>query len=286
LRSGFVAIAGRPNVGKSTLVNALCGTKVAIVSDKPQTTRRRIRGVLHGSDFQLVLVDLPGFQRPRDALTEHMQRTVEESLADVDGVLLVLDCRDRIGSGDRFVARRIFEIGVPVVIVLNKVDGMKPPEIAAQIESAASLGGFESLHPVSALTGDGLGPLLHDIVALLPEGPEYFPADQRSDVPVEVQAAEIVREKVLELTHEEVPHAVSVEVEELGDRVMRAFVYVETQSQKQIVVGKGGRMIREIGVRARPELEALLERNIFLDLHVKVKARWRRDERTLEQMGL
>jgi GTP-binding protein Era len=286
MKSGFVGVAGRPNVGKSTLVNALCGGKVAIVSDKPQTTRRRIRGVVNGPDHQLVLVDLPGFQRPRDPLTEHMQRTVDTSLEDVDAVAFVLDGRGRIGGGDRFVAERVFGLGVPVVIVLNKVDRMKPEEIAAQIDAASRLGDFHALHPVSARTGSGMDALLEELVALLPEGPAYFPADQRSDLPVEVQVAEIVREKALELTREEIPHAVSVEVEELGEKAVRAIVYVETESQKGIVVGKAGRMIREIGVRARPEIELLLGRPLYLELQVKVKQRWRSDERMLEQLGL
>lgn len=286
MRSGFVAVAGRPNVGKSTLVNQLCGGKVAIVSDKPQTTRRRIRGVVHGDDHQLVLVDLPGFQRPLDALTERMQRTVDESLADVDAAVLVLDGRGRIGGGDRFVAERVFGLGVPVVIALNKVDRMKPGEIAAQIESASRLGDFHALHPVSALTGSGVDALRDELVGLLPEGPAYYPPEQRSDLPVEVQVAEIVREKALDLTREEVPHAISVEVQELGEKVVRALVYVETASQKGIVVGKAGSMIREIGVRARPEIEGLLGHQVFLELQVKVKDRWRRDERMLEQLGL
>jgi len=286
VKSGFVAVAGRPNVGKSTLVNALCGGKVAIVSDKPQTTRRRIRGILNGDGYQLVLVDLPGFQRPLDSLTEHMQRTVDQSLEDVDAAIVVLSARERIGGGDRFVAERVFGLGVPVVIALNKVDRVKPAEIAAQIEAAAALGDFHALHPVSARTGSGVPELREELVGLLSEGPAYFPVDQQSDLPVEVQAAEIVREKALALTREEVPHAISVEVEELGEKVVRAVVYVETESQKGIVVGKGGRVVREIGVRARPELEALLGRRIFLELQVKVKARWRSDERMLEQLGL
>jgi GTP-binding protein Era len=286
VKSGFVAVAGRPNVGKSTLVNALCGGKVAIVSDKPQTTRRRIRGIVNGDDHQLVLVDLPGFQRPLDPLTEHMQRTVDASLEDVDATVIVLDGRQRIGGGDRFVAKRVFGLGVPVVIVLNKVDRMKPEEIAAQIDAASKLGDFHALHPVSARTGTGVDELRDELVGLLPEGPAYFPTDQRSDLPVEVQVAEIIREKALALTREELPHALSVEVEELGDKVARAVVYVETQSQKGIVVGKGGHVVREIGVRARPELEALLGRKIFLELQVKVKEKWRSDERMLEQLGL
>jgi GTPase len=286
VKSGFVGVAGRPNVGKSTLVNTLCGGKVAIVSDKPQTTRRRIRGIVNGDAYQLVLVDLPGFQRPLDPLTEHMQRTVDESLEDVDAAVLVLDGRERIGGGDRFVAERLFGLGVPVVIVLNKVDRMKPGEIAAQIEIASRLGDFHALHPVSARTASGVAELLDELVGLLPEGPAYFPTDQRSDLPLEVQVAEMVREKALELTREEVPHAISVEVDELGEKVVRAILYVETESQKGILVGKGGRTVREIGSRARPELELLLGRRIYLELQVKVKKRWRSDERMLEQLGL
>jgi GTPase len=286
VKSGFVAVAGRPNVGKSTLVNALCRIKVAIVSDKPQTTRRRIRGIVTGGDFQLVLVDLPGFQRPRDRLTEHMQRTVDDSLSDVDGVLLVLDASTRIGGGDHSVAERVFELGVPVVIALNKVDRIEPAAIASQIEVASKLGEFEELHPVSGRTGDGVDALRTDLCALLPEGPAYFPPEQRSDLPLEVEVAEVIREKALDLTREEVPHSLSVETVELGHKVVGAVLYVETQSQKQIVIGKGGKLVREIGVRARPELEALLGHAIYLDLQVKVRQRWRRDERMLARLGI
>ena len=286
MKSGFVAVAGRPNVGKSTLVNALCGAKVAIVSDKPQTTRRRIFGVANGDDYQLVLVDMPGFQRPRDPLTEHMQRTVDHSFDDVDAVLLVVDCRDRIGAGDRFVAQRVFALGVPVVIALNKVDRLKPGHVASQMATAAGLGDFLALHPVSAKTGDGVAELREELVALLPDGPAYFAADTRTDLPLEVQIAELVREKALAVTREEVPHAVSVEVEAVEDSVVRVALYVETQSQKQIVVGRGGRVVREIGTRARPEIEALLGRGVFLDLQVKVRPHWRRDEAMLERLGI
>ena len=318
MKSGFVAVAGRPNVGKSTLVNALCGGKVAIVSDKPQTTRRRIFGIANGDGHQLVLADLPGFQRPRDPLTEHMQRTVDASFEDVDAVLFVLDARDRIGAGDRFIAQRVFSLGVPVVIALNKVDRLKPGHIATQMQTGAALGPFQALHPVSALTGDGVeelkaeligllleGPLYfpaeqrtdlsleaqvaelrRELVQLLPEGPQYYPPEQRTDLSVEEQVAELVREKAIQLTREEVPHAITAEVEELEEKVVRASVYVETDSQKQILVGKGGAMVREIGVRARPEIEALLGRHVFLDLQVKVRPKWRRDERMLERLGL
>jgi GTP-binding protein Era len=286
VKSGFVAVAGRPNVGKSTLVNALSGSKVAITSDKPQTTRRRIAGVANGDDYQLVLVDLPGFQRPRDPLTEHMQRTVDHAFEDVDAVLFVLSARERIGAGDRFIAKRLFALGVPVVIALNKVDRLKPGHIATQMDTASKLGDFHALHPVSAKTRDGVAELREELVALLPEGPAYFPDDQRTDLPVEAQVAELIREKALELTREEVPHAISVEVEELGEKVVRASLYVETESQKQIVVGRGGSVVREIGVRARPEIEALLGHAVFLELQVKVRPKWRRDERLLERLGI
>lgn len=281
-----MAVAGRPNVGKSTLVNALTGRKVAIVSDKPQTTRRRIVGIANGSDYQLVLADLPGFQRPRDPLTEHMQRTVDASLEDVDGVLFVVDARERIGAGDRFIAQRVFSLGVPVVIAVNKVDRLKPGHIASQMQSAAQLGEFHALHPVSAKTGDGVAALREELVGLLPEGPLYYPPEQRTDLSLEAQVAELVREQALRLTREEVPHAITVEVEELGEKVVRANLYVETESQKQILVGKRGSMVRQIGSGARPEVEALLGRRIFLDLQVKVRPRWRRDEAMLERLGI
>ena len=286
MRSGFVAVAGRPNVGKSTLVNALCGGKVAIVSDKPQTTRRRIFGIANGDDYQLVLADLPGFQRPRDALTEHMQRTVDAAVQEVDAVLLVLDARQRIGAGDRFVAQRVFALGVQVVIALNKVDRLRAGQIAEQMQRAAELGDFHALHPVSAKTTDGVAELRRELVDLLPDGPAYFERELRTDLPLEAQVAELVREKALHLTREELPHAITVEVEELGEGVVRATLYVETESQKQIVVGRGGSIVREIGTRARPEIEALLGRHVFLDLRVKVKAKWRRDEALLERLGI
>ncbi len=281
-----MAVAGRPNVGKSMLVNALCGGKVAIVSDKPQTTRRRIFGIANGDDHQLVLADLPGFQRPLDPLTEHMQRTVEAAFEDVEGVLFVLSARERIGAGDRFIARRVFRIGVPVVIALNKVDRLKPGHVATQMDAASRLGDFHALHPVSAKTRDGVAALRDELVALLPEGPLYFPQKQRTDLPVDVQIAELVREQALRLTKDELPHAITVEVEEIEERVVRADVFVETESQKQIVIGKGGSMIREIGKGARPEIELLLGHPVFLELRVKVKPRWRRDETVLERLGI
>lgn len=286
MRSGFVAVAGRPNVGKSTLVNALCGDKVAITSTVPNTTRRRIHGVVNGDDWQLVLVDLPGFQRPMDALTERMQETVDGSMEDVDAVLLVVSARDRIGAGDRFVARRVFALGVPVIIVVNKIDRLKHGHVASQMKTAATLGDFHALHPVSAKTRDGIGELRDDLVSLLPEGPAYFPRETATDLPLEERVAEAIREQALHLTREEVPHAVTVVVQEIGERDVDAVLYVETESQKGILVGKRGSMVREIGTRARPEVEALVGRPLFLRLVVKVRPKWRRDPRELERLGL
>jgi len=286
MRCGVVVVAGRPNVGKSTLVNALTGDKVAITSTVPNTTRRRIFGVANGPEWQLVLADLPGFQRPMDTLTERMQETVESSFEDVDAVLLVLSARERIGAGDRFVARRVFALGVPVVIALNKIDRLKHGHVASQMKAAATLGDFHALHPVSAKVRDGIDELRDDLVLLLPEGPALFPRDQQTDLTVVERVAEVIREKALHLTRDEVPHALTVEVEELDERRVRAFVLVETESQKGILVGKRGATIREIGTRARPEVEALVGHSVFLELVVKVRPRWRRDPKNLERLGL
>jgi GTP-binding protein Era len=286
LKSGVVAVAGRPNVGKSTLVNALCGEKVAITSKVPNTTRRRIFGVANGPDHQLVLVDLPGFQRPLDTLTERMQATVDASFEDVDAVLLVVDARAHIGSGDRFVARRVFELGKPVIIAVNKVDRLKASHVLSQMHAASRLGDFHALHPDSAVTKEGVGELRGDLVSLLPEGPRLFPAEQATDLTVDERVAEVIREKALQLTREEVPHAITVEVDEIAEKVLRAYVYVETESQKGILVGKKGAMVREIGTRARPEVEALVGHPVFLELQVKVRPKWRRDPRMLERLGL
>jgi len=286
VKSGFVAVAGRPNVGKSTLVNALCGEKVAITSTVPNTTRRRIFGVAHGADYQLALVDLPGFQRPMDALTERMQQTVDSAFEDVDAVLLVVDARAHIGAGDRFVARRVFGLGKPVVIALNKVDQLRPERIAEQIQLAAGLGDFHSLHPISATRAEGLEPLRDDLVALLPEGPLYFDEGEATDLPLEARISELVREQALALTREEVPHAIGVEIEELDESRVHAVLFVETESQKGILIGKGGSMIKAIGAGARPEIERLLGGKVYLELQVKVRPHWRRDENVLERFGI
>jgi len=290
-RSGFVALAGRPNAGKSTLVNRIVGDKVAIVSDKPQTTRREIRGVATGDDWQLVLVDLPGVQRPRDALTERMQRQVERALADADAALFVLNGEQEIGPGDRFIADALKRSGVPVVTVLNKVDRLDRARTLRALTDAAELGVPGELFPISAKNGAGVGPVVEELVSLVPEGPFMYPPGERSDQSVELQLAELIREQVLLRTREELPHAVEVEIDEVEERddgllVVRARVWAETESQKGILVGAGGRMVRAVGTAARKEIERLVDRRVHLDLNVRVRKGWRRDEGLLDRLGI
>jgi GTP-binding protein Era len=290
-RSGFVALAGRPNVGKSTLVNRLVGEHVVAVSDRPQTTRRRALGVVSRDGYQLVLADLPGFQKPFDRLTERMQRSVDETLGDVDAVVLMLNAREPIGRGDRHIAERVLREGSPpCVIVLNKVDGLRPDRIAPAMAAAATLGPFHSLHPVSALTGDGVSELLADLAGLLPTGPMLFPVEMTSDQSDSERAAEIIREAALAQMREEVPHAIAVEINEF-DRLrshtrIAARVICETESQKRILVGKGGTMVKRIGTDARGLLEEMTGRKVMLDLTVRVRPHWRRDSTELDRLGV
>ena len=286
MKSGLVALAGRPNVGKSSIVNALCGEKVAIVSNKPQTTRRCIAGVWSQDEHQLVLIDLPGFQRPRDAMTERMQQTVNASLEGIDAVLFVVAADEEIGGGDEFIARRVFAGDSPVVIALNKVDKAKPGRIAAQIERVARFGAFHALHPVSAKSGDGLAALRSELLDLLPLGPTLYQTGVVTDQTIEERISELVREQALRLTREELPHAVGVELVEFGERRVAAAILVETESQKRIIVGAGGSMVREIGTGAREEIEALLGRPIFLELRVKVREGWRQRPSELRRLGI
>jgi len=290
-RSGFVALAGRPNVGKSTLVNAIVGRKVAIVSDKPQTTRRAIRGVATTDDAQLVLVDLPGVQRPRDALTARMQRRVESELADADAALLIVNAVQGIGPGDRFIAGLLARARTPVVVAVNKVDRCTRAEIAATLQAAAELGVGDDFFPISARTGEGLRALVDHLGSLLPDGPFFFPPEDRSDQSEQVLLAELVREQVLRRTRQEVPHAVEVEVEEIEERradliAVRAVIWVEADSQKGILIGAGGGMIKAIGTAARKELERELGTRVHLELAVRVRRAWRSDDRLLDRLGI
>jgi len=289
-RSGFIALAGRPNVGKSTLANAIVGAKVAIVSDKPQTTRRAVRGVATGEGWQLVLVDLPGVQRPRDALTTRMQRRVERELEDADACLFVVDGEHGIGPGDRFIARLLGAAPVPVVVAVNKVDRARHGGTVAALQAASDLGVSRHLFPVSARTGAGVAALVEHLVSLLPAGPLYFSPEQHSDQPEQLLLAELVREQVLRRTREEVPHAVEVEVQEIQrvEELVRigAVLLVETESQKGILIGAGGRMIKSIGSAARRAIERELGVHVHLELSVRVRRHWRADERLLDRLGI
>jgi GTP-binding protein Era len=298
-RSGFVAVAGRPNVGKSTLVNALVGAKVAVTSDKPQTTRRAIRGIATGASdgvpWQLVLVDLPGVQSPKDVLTERMQRRVERELGQSDVVLFVLNGAERSAGGDRFIAEALAKAKLPVVVAVNKVDVMSRGRTAEALVQAAGLeeAGVDvrEIVPVSALKGTRVDVVRDALAGLLPEGPFYFPAEQHSDQPLAIVLAELVREQALKRTREEVPHSIEVQVEELERRedgltVVRAVLWADTESQKGILIGAGGRMVRDIGSGARKEIERELGTRAHLDLTVRVRRHWRRDEGLLDRLGI
>jgi GTP-binding protein Era len=290
-RSGFIALAGRPNVGKSTLVNAIVGRKVAIVSDKPQTTRRAIRGVATGPDTQLVLVDLPGVQRPRDALTQRMQRRVERELEDSDGALLLLNGEQGVGPGDRFIASLLAGSKVPVVVAVNKVDRLDRPRTVLALQQAAELGVGDDIFPISARTGKGVEPLVEHLHTLLPEGPFFFGPEERSDQPEQVVLAELIREQVLRRTFQEVPHAVEVVIEEIEQprddlTIVRALAWVEAESQKGILVGRGGAMIKAIGTAARRELQRELGTRVHLELSVRVRRSWRADDALLDRLGI
>jgi len=290
-RSGFVALAGRPNVGKSTLLNRLVGEKVAIVSDRPQTTRRAIRGVATGPDWQLVVVDLPGVQRPRDALTARMQGRMERELADSDTALLVLAGDQGVGPGDRFIARAIARAGLAVAVAVNKADLLDRRRTVETLTAAADLGLDGEIFPVSARTGAGVEALAASLVETMPEGPFLYPVEDRTDMSERTRIAELVREQVLARTREEVPHAVEVEVNDIEEREdglleVRAVVWTETASQKGILIGTGGSMVRAVGTAARKQIEALLGRRVHLDLGVRVRRRWRRDEGLLDRLGI
>ncbi|HWT89813.1 MAG TPA: GTPase Era [Solirubrobacterales bacterium] len=294
-RSGFVGLAGRPNVGKSTLVNAIVGSHVVIVSNRPQTTRRAIRGVATDLEVgrQLILVDLPGVQRPRDVLTERMQGRVERELADSDVVLFVINGEEGVGPGDRFIVRALLgaRAGLPVICAVNKADRLGPNELVPVLAQAAELEGVDEVFPISAKTGEGVPPLLERLDELVPEGPYMYPPEDRSDQSSELLLAELIREQVLNRTRQEIPHSVEVSVLEVEPRedglvVVQAEIWAETESQKGILIGKGGKKIGEIGVAARRSLERELGAQVHLDLTVRVRKHWRRDEDLLDRLGI
>ncbi|MDE3069590.1 MAG: GTPase Era [Acidobacteriota bacterium] len=289
--AGIVALAGRPNTGKSTLLNALAGVKVAAVSDRPQTTRRAIRGIWSSGDRQIVFVDLPGVQRPRDLLTSRMARRVSRELEGADAVLMLLAADERIGAGDRFIARTLQDAGRPVVVALNKVDRLKAPRVAAALHAADQLGIGEAIFPISARTGAGVAALLEDLGSRMPEGPFMFGRNAHSDQPLALTLAELIREAVVRRTFQELPHATEVIVEEIertssGLTTVRALIWVDSDSQKGIVIGAQGRKIKSIGSAARRDLERELATPVHLDLTVRTRRGWREDDALLDRLGI
>ena len=290
-RSGFVGLVGRPNAGKSTLLNHLIGEKVAIVSDKPQTTRTQVRGVLTRSDGQIVFVDTPGIHKPGYALNRRMMQLVSEALLGVDVLLLLVDATSRPGAGDRFALELVAGAGKPVFLVLTKADRVKKKtDLLPVIESRASGHAFAEVIPISARTGENVGRLVETLFAYLPEGPRYFPDNEYTDQPMRTLAAELVREKILQTTGEELPYVTAVVVErwEETDDLAKVYclVYVERSTQKAIVIGHGGERLRDVGTAARLELEEILGKRVFLQIHVVVREHWRNDERLLDELGI
>lgn len=289
-RSGFVALIGRPNVGKSTLMNHILGQKVAITSDKPQTTRNRIHGVYTTDEGQIIFIDTPGVHKPKHKLGDYMMQVVRNTLSEVDLILFLTDVTQSKGSGERFILQLLESIDTPVILVMNKIDQIHPDDLLPRIDAYRHQFSFAEVVPVSALLGNNVTTLLSVIFRYLPEGPMYYPAEQTTDHPESFIVAELIREKILHLTREEIPHSVAVVVEETqrrdGDVVyVRANIYTERESQKGILIGKGGRMLKQVGQLARQEIEALFGSRVYLDLWVKVKEDWRNRDLLLKSFG-
>ncbi|MBB6678738.1 GTPase Era [Cohnella lubricantis] len=289
-KSGFVAIVGRPNVGKSTLMNQVIGQKIAIMSDKPQTTRNKIHGVYTTDNAQIVFLDTPGIHKPNSKLGDYMVKSAQSALQEVEAVLFLIDVSEELGGGDRFIIELLKKVQTPVILVLNKIDKVHPEQLLPVIEKYSKLHSFADIVPVSAVHGSNVQTLLNQLVGYLPEGPMYYPADQVTDHPEQFVCAELIREKILQLTREEIPHSIAVEIESMGtsdNGVVRigAVIYVERQSQKGIVIGKNGAMLKQVGKMAREDMERLLGSKIFLELWVKVKEDWRNRESVLKSLG-
>lgn len=290
-RSGFVALIGRPNAGKSTLMNYMVGQKVAIMSDKPQTTRNKIMGIVNSEDTQTIFIDTPGIHKPRHRLGEMMVKAATSTLSEVDVVVWVADCTQKIGTGDEFIAERLSSVKTPVILAANKIDQLKKEELLPILKEYSELYSFAAIVPMSAKTGENIEGFSKEVRQRLPRGPRYFPEDMVTDQPERLIMAELIREKVLESTREEIPHAIGVEMEEItarpnGDVYARAVIYVERDSQKGIIIGKKGGMLKEVGQKARADIEALLGSKVFLELWVKVKKDWRNSNRAIEQFGI
>jgi len=284
-RSGFCCFVGRPNAGKSTLTNALVGTKIVITSEKPQTTRRAVRGIVTRSDAQLVIVDTPGVHRPRTLLGERLNDVVRATLADVDVIGFCVPADQQVGPGDRFIAAELAELPKPVVAIVTKADAASRDQLAAQLTAVSGLGEFAEIVPVSATTGEQVGLLTDLLVARLPEGPLLYPDDVTTDEDVEVRIAELIREAALDGVRDELPHSIAVTVDEIQPRAVYATLHLERPSQKGIVIGARGTRLKQIGIRARREIEQLVGHRVHLDLHVAVEADWQRDPKKLDRLG-
>ncbi|MGG1553069.1 GTPase Era [Paenibacillus ferrarius] len=289
-KSGFVAIIGRPNVGKSTLMNQIIGQKIAIMSDKPQTTRNKIHGVYTSGSGQIVFLDTPGIHKPTSKLGDYMSKVAHGTLGEVDAVMFLIDVADGIGGGDRYIIEQLKHVTTPVFLVLNKIDLVQPEKLFEVIVQYKDLYNFAEVVPVSALNGNNVTTLLEQIIRYLPEGPQYYPADQITDHPEQFVCAELIREKILHLTREEIPHSIAVQIEDMrveanGVVHISAVIFVERDSQKGIVIGKQGSLLKEIGKQARRDIETLLGSKTFLELWVKVKKDWRNQDRVLKDLG-
>lgn len=292
-KSGFVALIGRPNVGKSTLLNHLIGQKIAIMSDKPQTTRNRIQGVYTTKNEQIVFIDTPGIHKPKHKLGEYMTKTAQQTLNEVDLVLFLVDASEGYGKGDQYIIDRLEEVKTPVFLVLNKIDLVHPDELLPLIELYREKSDFQEIIPISARNGNNMNTLTNEIVHVLEEGPQYYPDDQVTDHPERFIAAEMIREKVLHLTREEVPHSIAVVIEQIKRKrkngnevvVINAAIMVERTSQKGIIIGKQGKMLKEIGKRARTDIETLFGSKVYLELWVKVQKDWRNKDFLIEDFG-
>lgn len=289
-RSGFVTLVGRPNVGKSTLLNKIVGQKIAIMSDKPQTTRNKIQGVFTHQDYQIIFIDTPGIHKPKHKLGEYMVKQAQSALGEVDCILYIYDISQEFGSGEEYILQLLEEVQTPVILVINKIDLVSKEALLPFIQQMIERFSFAEIVPVSAVTGENIERLLDVIQQYLPVGPQYYPEEMVTDQPEQFIMAEIIREKVLQLTREEIPHSVAVKIENLIKRsedlvYVGAVIYLERDSQKGIVIGKQGRMLKQIGQLSRQEIENLLGGRIFLDLRVKVKPGWRRREEELRSLG-
>lgn len=289
-RSGFVAIIGRPNVGKSTLLNRIIGQKIAIMSDKAQTTRNKIQGVYTTDDSQIVFIDTPGIHKPKHKLGDFMVEAAYSALREVDAVLFLVSANQKRGPGDNFIIERLKNVEAPVFLIINKIDTIHPDALFEIIEDYQALMPFAEIMPISATEGNNVPKLLETLETYLEEGPQYYPADQVTDHPEYFVVSELIREKVLHLTHEEVPHSVAVVVEDMSrdeyDKIhVRANIIVERTSQKGIIIGKGGKMLKNIGIKARKDIENLLGDHVYLELWVKVEKNWRDKQRQLQSFG-